>query len=105
MRLPVVSASVRPTFCLPNPAINTSIVTLTFLREGKPSFDKTFTVAPSTRFTVSTGPGSLVPELADESFGVKLTANEPIVVERAMYANAGGQQWGAGTNATGTRLP
>jgi hypothetical protein len=38
-------------------------------------------------------------------FGVKLIADEPIVVERAMYANAGGQQWGAGTNATGTRLP
>ena len=27
-----------------------------------------------------------------------------IVVERAMYANAGGVPWAAGTNALGTRL-
>ena len=49
--------------------------------------------------------GTLVPELQDEYFGVKIAANEPIVAERAMYSNAGGQVWGAGTNATATRLP
>jgi autotransporter-associated beta strand protein len=91
---------------LANPdAAKTAEVTLTFLREGKPSFTKTFTVNPASRFTVSTGPGSHVPELQDEYFGVKIAATEPIVAERAMYANANGQVWGAGTNATATRLP
>jgi hypothetical protein len=29
----------------------------------------------------------------------------PVVVERAMYADAGGQGWAAGTNAVATKLP
>ncbi len=78
-------------------------MTLTFLREGKPSFTKTFTVPPTSRFNVTTGPGSMVPELQDERFGVRIDAlliTTPIVVERAMYSNAGGVVWSAGTNAT-----
>ena len=31
-------------------------------------------------------------------------ANQPIAVERAIYANVGGQIWGAGSNATATQL-
>ncbi len=91
---------------LANPsATDAATVTLTFLREGKTPFTKTVTVNPTSRFNVSTGPGSLVPELQDERFGVSIASNVPIVVERAMYASPGGQLWGAGTNATATRLP
>ena len=57
---------------------------------------------------MTTGPGSMVPELQDERFGVRIDAfliTTPIVVERAMYSNAGGVVWSAGTNATATRLP
>jgi hypothetical protein len=46
-----------------------------------------------------------VPELADENFGAILTSDQPIAVERSMYANANGQVWAAGTNATATPLP
>jgi autotransporter-associated beta strand protein len=92
-----------------NPGDAETDVTLTFLREGgKPSFMKTFTVPATSRFNVTTGPGSMVPELQDERFGVRVDAflvTTPIVVERAMYSNAGGVVWSAGTNATGTRLP
>ena len=52
-----------------------------------------------------TGPGSDVPELADESFGASLISTQPIVVERSMYTDANGVTWAAGTNATGTRIP
>jgi autotransporter-associated beta strand protein len=93
---------------LANPGDQPTDVNLTFLREGKPSFTKTFTVPPTSRFNVTTGPGSMVPELQDESFGVRidtLFVDRPIVVERAMYSNAGGVVWSAGTNATATRLP
>jgi hypothetical protein len=34
-----------------------------------------------------------------------VTSVAPIVVERALYLNANGLVWSAGTNATATRLP
>jgi hypothetical protein len=46
-----------------------------------------------------------VPELADEEFGAAIKSTQPIVVERAIYLDAGGVVWSAGTNATATRLP
>jgi hypothetical protein len=48
-----------------------------------------------------------VPDLGTGSFGavVSTDTDRPIVVERAMYSNANGVVWQAGTNATGTLLP
>jgi hypothetical protein len=46
-----------------------------------------------------------VPELSNEEFAAVIKSTVPIVVERAMYLDAGGIVWSAGTNATGTRLP
>ena len=47
--------------------------------------------------------------VTDRRFGamVEATGDAPvqIVVERAMYSNAGGVRWAAGTNAQATRLP
>ena len=51
------------------------------------------------------GPGSMVPELADDEFGARIESTQPIVVERSLYTNANGVTWSAGTNATATRLP
>ena len=49
----------------------------------------------------------MVPELANETFGalIEVTNGVGIAVERAMYSNALGQVWAAGTNALATRLP
>jgi autotransporter-associated beta strand protein len=88
-----------------NPYNDTAHVTITFLRENGAPFDKTFTVEPHSRFNVDVGPGTLVPELANESFGAIVVSDSDIVVERAMYSNANGQAWAAGTNATATPLP
>jgi hypothetical protein len=63
---------------------------------------KTYPLAALSRQTISAGD---VPELAERSFGALIESNIDIVVERALYANVGAQVWGAGTNATGTRLP
>ena len=57
------------------------------------------------RLTVTTGPGSMVPELADESFGALIVADRPIFVERALYSNTTGVIWAAGSNATATAVP
>jgi hypothetical protein len=51
------------------------------------------------------GADSDVPELVDENFGAIITSDQPIAVERSMYANANGQVWAAGTNAAGSPLP
>ena len=49
----------------------------------------------------------MVPELVDEHFGalIEVTNDVPIAVKRAMYSNAFGITWAAGTNAVATRLP
>ena len=51
------------------------------------------------------GPGSDVPELTGEHFGVAITSTQPIAVERSLCSSVNGVQWAAGTNATATRLP
>jgi len=90
---------------LANPTTNPAQVTITFLRESGTPIVKQFTVNPSSRFNVSIGSGSDVPELTNERFGALIESTVPIAVERALYANFGSQIWGAGTNATATRLP
>jgi hypothetical protein len=76
------------------------------LRGDGSTLVKTFTVAPTSRFNVDiTGPGSIVPELANEAFGTDIVSNQPIAVERSMYSDASGVVWAAGTNATASRLP
>jgi autotransporter-associated beta strand protein len=90
---------------LANPGDMAAQVTITFLRENGAPFDKTFIVQARSRFNVDMGPGALVPELVDERFGALIVSDRPIAVERAMYSNAGGQIWAAGTNATATPLP
>jgi hypothetical protein len=48
------------------------------------------------------------PEAVDRKFGVVIeclgAAPAAIVVERAMYSNAGGVVWAAGTNALATKV-
>jgi hypothetical protein len=92
---------------LANPGSTAADVTITFLRENGSTVTKTFPVPPTSRFNVAIGPGqgSMVPELQDESFGAVITSTQPIAVERAMYSNANGQTWQAGTNATAVHLP
>jgi YVTN family beta-propeller protein/autotransporter-associated beta strand protein len=91
---------------LANTGSTAASVTATFVRNSGAPIVKSFTVPPTSRFNVSvTGPGSQVPELADESFGAVLESTQPIVVERSVYSNANGVVWAAGTNATATPLP
>ena len=79
---------------------------MTFVRgNGAPTVSKTFVVQPASRFNVPVGPGTSVSELANEGFGAPITSDQPIAVERALYWDAAGQIWAAGTNATATRLP
>jgi Ca2+-binding RTX toxin-like protein len=90
---------------LANPGATAANVQITFLRQNGSTVVKTFTVAPTSRFNVDVS--SAVPELQNEGFGalIEVTNGVGISVERAMYSDALGQTWAAGTNALATRLP
>jgi hypothetical protein len=88
-----------------NPGTTAANLTVTFLRTPGTTVTKTLTVAAGARLTITTGPGSMVPELADEAFGTVVASDQPVFVERAMYSNAGGVLWAAGSAATASPLP
>jgi hypothetical protein len=90
---------------LANPGTERADVTIQFLRASGSPVVKTFEVQPASRFNVSVGPGSLVPELVSEKFGAVITSTQPLAVERALYSDSNGQTWAAGSNATAARLP
>ncbi len=100
------AASYQTFILLANPGGTAATVTLTFLRTDGTTLQRTVAVPRLSRYTLGVaGPQSAVPELADETFGTIVDSSEPIAVERAMYGSPGGQTFGNGTNATGTRLP
>ena len=90
---------------LANPNTTAADVTITFLRTNGTTVVKPFTVNPRSRFNV--GVSTAAPELQNEEFGalIQVSNGLGIGVERAMYSNALGQIWAAGTNALATRLP
>jgi Domain of unknown function (DUF4394)/Calx-beta domain/Glucodextranase, domain B len=98
------SANYQTYILLANTSSSDASVTIQFLKEDGTTVTKTFTVVASSRLNVNVGSAD-VPEITSGSFGAVITSTQPIVVERAMYSDARGQTWQAGTNATGTRLP
>ena len=88
-----------------NPGTTAANLTLTFLRTTGAPITKTASVPAGARLTITTGPGSLVPELANESFGVVMASDQPVFAERSLYANADNVFWAAGSAATATPLP
>jgi hypothetical protein len=91
-----------------NPSNANANVRLTFLREGgRPPVSEDFTVPANQRLTRSAGEfvarGLMQ---SSEKFGVLVQSlnDVPIVIERAMYWNGGGEFWGAGTGETGFKL-
>lgn len=80
-------------------------ITLLF-RPGVPAVSREFRVAASSRFGISVA--DAFPEAVGERCGALVEslgeAPAPIVVERAMYADAPGQRWASGSNLLATRL-
>ena len=89
-----------------SPFAGTARVTVLF-EDGTPAITRDFALAPSSRSNVA--PSSDFPETIGKRFGllVESVGATPaqIVVERAMYSDAGGVNWAAGTNALATKLP
>ena len=78
-------------------------VTFTLLFEDRPPLSKAFTVGPNTRFTMHVA--DHFPDAAGRRFGVEVTSGAaPLVVEGAVYSNAQGVFWAAGSNLLATKL-
>jgi len=79
---------------------------VTLLLEDGRQLQKTFSLNPTSRLTVSV-PGDF-PDAAQSRFGAIVeslgTAPAQIVIERATYSDAAGVRWAAGASAVGTRL-
>jgi hypothetical protein len=88
-----------------NPDVVAANLTLTILRTTGAPIVKALVVPAGGRLTITTGPGSAVPELADESFGATIASDVPVFAERALYSNANGVFWAAGSAATASPLP
>jgi uncharacterized repeat protein (TIGR01451 family) len=77
------------------------------LFEDGTTAEKTFALPASSRTNVAVG--SEFPAAAGRRYGALIESQggtpAQLVVERAMYANANGIVWAAGTNALATRLP
>lgn len=82
---------------------------VTLLFEDGTTAQQTFALAPSSRFNVAVG--AMFSEAAGRRFGTIVEslavggdAAAELVVERAMYSDAQGVVWAAGTNARATKL-
>jgi hypothetical protein len=79
---------------------------VTLLFEDGTTTEAVFPLAANSRTNVNIG--AHLPQAVGRRFGALVESLGPtpvqIVVERAMYSNAGGISWAAGTNALATRL-
>jgi hypothetical protein len=77
------NASFFQTFVLlANPGSTTTTVTVDFLLDTNGVVRRTYPVGPNQRFTIWT---NQIAELVDHSFATTVRADQPILVERAMY--------------------
>jgi hypothetical protein len=89
-----------------NPSDSAAAVTVTMLYEGQAAETQTYTVSANSRFNLALGDPGFFPNATGRRVGLIVeSAGVPVVVERAMYSDAGGKTWAAGTNAVATRLP
>ncbi|BCS31826.2 hypothetical protein TBR22_A10280 [Luteitalea sp. TBR-22] len=89
-----------------NTAATDATVTLTLMFEGAAPVSRTFTVAPTSRRTFDVA--AEFPEAMGRTFGARVESvgagGEAIVVECAIYSDAQGVTWAAGSNHLATRL-
>jgi hypothetical protein len=79
---------------------------VTLMFEDGARVDRIVPLLPNSRTNVPVG--AVFPEASGRRFGALVASlgERPaeIVVERAIYTNAGGMTWAAGTNAVGTKI-
>lgn len=94
-------------FLIANPNASPATVKVTLLFDGSPETSKTYVVPPTTRHSVDVR--AEFPTAIGRTFGALVesqgTSPVPVVAERAVYRDALGVRWAAGSAALGTPLP
>jgi hypothetical protein len=76
--------------------------------DGTPAVTREYAIGASARFNIAPAADEFFPETRGKRFGMLIESiggtPAQIVVERAMYSDAGGVNWAAGTNALATKL-
>lgn len=90
---------------LANTAPSPQDVRVAMYPEGGTPMERIFRLLPRSRFNVDVA--AEFPALSHKRFSTIVTATLPasLIVERAMYWDAGGVRWAAGTNAVATPVP
>ena len=96
---------------LANPNPVPAEVSVRFLSNGIAPVTRTYTLPPTSRTNIAAATD--IPELAPSdselhrtfSADIQVLNYQPIVVEKALYWNSGGQVWAAGTGTVGTPIP
>jgi hypothetical protein len=102
------SANVSTYVLIANPSATAATVRVTLLFDSIIPLSREFPIAANSRFNVDMGREFPFGGVS-RSYGVLVesigSTPVPIVVERAMYSDARGVTWAAGTNVLATRLP
>lgn len=93
-------------YLLQNPAAQPAEVRVTYLLPApQVPLQRTYTIAPRSRFNIWVNHEDPVLAAAEVSAVVEVTNGVTIVVERAMYRDAAGQTYGAGHASAGITAP
>jgi hypothetical protein len=91
---------------LANPTAQAAEVRVTFLHDDRGPEERTYSVPPTSRFNILLDARTAPPDVGPRFGAIVESSNGvPIVVERAIYWNAGTQAWAGGTCAVAVRLP
>jgi hypothetical protein len=90
---------------LANPNDVPAEVTVRFLRSGQAPILRDYLLPPTSRTNIT--PSVNAPQITGGTFSADIQVRnyQPIVVEKALYWNAGAQAWAAGTGTVGTPIP
>jgi hypothetical protein len=90
-------------YLLLNPQDVTANVTLRYLRPSGPPIVRTYTILPHARSTLRVN--DVDPALAGSDVSAQIVSDQPIIAERAMYADRQGQLFALGTASAGVTAP
>jgi hypothetical protein len=93
---------------LANPNTTQAEVQVRFLKAGLAPIVRTYTLAPTSRTNIAPyGDQDLGPAIGTGVFSadIQVLNYQPIVVEKALYWDSGGEIWAAGTGTVGTPIP
>lgn len=93
-------------YLLQNPGGTAASVTVTYLLPAGAPVTRTYVVGARSRFNIwLNAEGRTIPALASSDVSARIVSDRPILVERSMYLDTGGDVFGAGHAAAAVAAP